>query len=140
MPETTKRILEGYLDEDEAVEEFGKTKQTLRRWRRRGVGPPYVNTPFGAALPDCGGPRLPPPQHRSTSSQDSLKFARRTVARRRGGHRGRQQAAWREKPGRPKTSNAAPPARRLDGIDVRYSTGSRRARVGLSNSTERRAG
>jgi hypothetical protein len=55
MPETTKRILEGYLDEDEAVEEFGKTKQTLRRWRRRGVGPPYVNTPLGPLYPIVEG-------------------------------------------------------------------------------------
>jgi len=51
----SRRILDGYLDEDEAVAEFGKTKQTLRRWRRRGVGPPYVNTPLGPLYPIAEG-------------------------------------------------------------------------------------
>ena len=37
MAEVKKRILEGYLDENEAATEFGKTKQTLRSWRRKRI-------------------------------------------------------------------------------------------------------
>jgi hypothetical protein len=38
MREKPRRILEGYLDEDEAAEEFDKSKQTLRAWRRNSFG------------------------------------------------------------------------------------------------------
>ena len=47
----SRRILEGYLDEDEAVEEFRKSEQTLRRWRRRRIGPPFVDGPLGPLYP-----------------------------------------------------------------------------------------
>jgi hypothetical protein len=50
-----RRILEGYLDEDEAAAEFGKTKQTLRRWRRQRVGPPFVDSPLGPLYPIAEG-------------------------------------------------------------------------------------
>jgi hypothetical protein len=55
MAETTKRILDGYLTQDEAVEEFGKKKQTLRRWRRQRIGPPWVDSPLGPLYPIAEG-------------------------------------------------------------------------------------
>jgi hypothetical protein len=57
MAETEKprRILEGYLDEDEAAEEFDKSKQTLRSWRRKRIGPPWVDSPLGPLYPIAEG-------------------------------------------------------------------------------------
>jgi hypothetical protein len=55
MSETTKHILEGYLDEDEAAQEFGKAKQTLRSWRRKRIGPPWVDSPLGPLYPIAEG-------------------------------------------------------------------------------------
>ena len=55
IAEVKKRILEGYLDEDEAATEFGKTKQTLRSWRRKRIGPPWVDSPLGALYPIAEG-------------------------------------------------------------------------------------
>ena len=40
--------LDQWLTEDEAAAAAGKTKRTLRQWRRRGVGPPY--TRFGRTI------------------------------------------------------------------------------------------
>jgi hypothetical protein len=34
--------LDEWLSEEEAAAAAGKTVRTLRQWRRRGVGPPYV--------------------------------------------------------------------------------------------------
>ena len=40
--------LDEWLSEDEAAAAAGKTKRTLRQWRRRGVGPPYAR--FGRTI------------------------------------------------------------------------------------------
>jgi hypothetical protein len=53
--EKPRRILEGYLDGDEAVEEFRKSEQTLRRWRRQRIGPPFVDGPLGPLYPIAEG-------------------------------------------------------------------------------------
>jgi hypothetical protein len=34
--------LDEFLTEEEAAAAIGKSLRTLRQWRRRGVGPPYV--------------------------------------------------------------------------------------------------
>ena len=34
--------LDEWLSEEEAAAAVGKTVRTLRQWRRKGVGPPYV--------------------------------------------------------------------------------------------------
>jgi Helix-turn-helix domain len=34
--------LDEFLSEEEAVAAIGKSLRTLRQWRRRGIGPPYV--------------------------------------------------------------------------------------------------
>jgi hypothetical protein len=41
MPQTRK-VLDGYLNEDEQAAEFGVVKRTLRSWRQKGEGGPYV--------------------------------------------------------------------------------------------------
>jgi hypothetical protein len=35
-------VLRDLMSEEEAAAEVGKTVRTLRQWRKRGVGPPYV--------------------------------------------------------------------------------------------------
>jgi hypothetical protein len=50
-----KRILDGYVDEDELAQEFAVTVQTLRRWRRRKQGPPWVKGPGGVIYPIAEG-------------------------------------------------------------------------------------
>jgi hypothetical protein len=35
-------LLEGFLTEAELGEALGKTQRTLRAWRQRGIGPPYI--------------------------------------------------------------------------------------------------
>jgi hypothetical protein len=52
-----KRILDGYVDEDELAQEFEVTVQTLRRWRRRKTGPPWVRGPGGVIYPIAEGRR-----------------------------------------------------------------------------------
>jgi hypothetical protein len=37
-----KRLLDGYLNEDEQAAELGVVKRTLRSWRQKGEGGPYV--------------------------------------------------------------------------------------------------
>jgi hypothetical protein len=37
-----RRLLEGYLDEDEHAAELNVVKRTLRSWRQKGEGPPYI--------------------------------------------------------------------------------------------------
>jgi hypothetical protein len=37
-----KRLLDGYLNEDEQAAELGVVKRTLRSWRQKGEGSPYV--------------------------------------------------------------------------------------------------
>jgi hypothetical protein len=37
-----RRLLDGYLNEDEQAAELGVVKRTLRSWRQRGEGGPYV--------------------------------------------------------------------------------------------------
>jgi Helix-turn-helix domain len=34
--------LDEFLSEEEAAAAIGKSLRTLRQWRRRGIGPPYV--------------------------------------------------------------------------------------------------
>ena len=36
------RLLDGYLNEDEQAAELGVVKRTLRSWRQRGEGGPYL--------------------------------------------------------------------------------------------------
>jgi hypothetical protein len=50
-----KRILDGYVDEEELAQEFEVTVQTLRRWRRRKIGPPWVRGPGGVIYPVAEG-------------------------------------------------------------------------------------
>ena len=45
------RILDGYVDEQDLAQEFEVTVQTVRRWRRRKQGPPWVKTPGGVRYP-----------------------------------------------------------------------------------------
>jgi len=45
------RVLEGYADESELAAEFNVAVQTLRSWRRRGAGPPWVKGPGGILYP-----------------------------------------------------------------------------------------
>jgi hypothetical protein len=52
---TERTLLSGYLDEDEAAREFRRTKQTLRRWRRQKIGPPWADTPAGPFYPIADG-------------------------------------------------------------------------------------
>ncbi len=42
-----ERILAGYADEKELAKEFDVSIQTLRTWRRKGKGPPWVKAPGG---------------------------------------------------------------------------------------------
>jgi hypothetical protein len=35
-------VLDEFLSEKEAAVAIGKSLRTLRQWRRRGIGPPYV--------------------------------------------------------------------------------------------------
>jgi hypothetical protein len=35
-------VLKDLMSEEETAAEVGKTVRTLRQWRKRGVGPPYV--------------------------------------------------------------------------------------------------
>jgi Helix-turn-helix domain len=37
-----RSVLDGLATEDELSAEIKKTKRTLREWRQRGVGPPFV--------------------------------------------------------------------------------------------------
>jgi hypothetical protein len=37
-----ERLLDGYLNEDEQAAELGVVKRTLRSWRQKGEGGPYV--------------------------------------------------------------------------------------------------
>jgi hypothetical protein len=41
MPQV-RRLLDGYLNEDEQAAELGVVKRTLRSWRQKGEGGPYV--------------------------------------------------------------------------------------------------
>jgi hypothetical protein len=44
-----RRVLDGYLSEKELAAEIGRSIVTLRLWRRKGDGPPFVRimkTPF----------------------------------------------------------------------------------------------
>jgi hypothetical protein len=50
-----ERILDGYVDEEELAQEFEVTVQTLRRWRRRKIGPPWVRGPGGVIYPIAEG-------------------------------------------------------------------------------------
>jgi len=36
------RLLANHLDEDEQAAELGVTTRTLRSWRQRGYGPPFI--------------------------------------------------------------------------------------------------
>jgi hypothetical protein len=38
----TGRLLDGYLNEDEQAAELGVVKRTLRSWRQKGEGGPYL--------------------------------------------------------------------------------------------------
>jgi hypothetical protein len=38
----TRKLLEAYLNEDEQAEELHVVKRTLRSWRQKGEGAPYV--------------------------------------------------------------------------------------------------
>ncbi len=51
MSEQEKRFLAGYLTADEFAAEIKRTEQTLRRWRRKKRGPPYVEGPGGVLYP-----------------------------------------------------------------------------------------
>lgn len=42
-----QRVLEEFATEEELAQEFKVTVQTLRRWRRRKVGPPWLRGPGG---------------------------------------------------------------------------------------------
>lgn len=58
MGDVAKRaLLSGYLKEDEAAEEFERSVQTLRRWRRQRIGPPWADTPAGPPLYPIEGGR-----------------------------------------------------------------------------------
>jgi hypothetical protein len=50
-----KRILDDYVDEEELAQEFEVTVGTLRRWRRRKIGPPWVRGPGGVIYPIAEG-------------------------------------------------------------------------------------
>ena len=54
MPQSG-RLLDGYLNEEEEASAFGVVTRTLRSWRQRGEGPPYVKVGRQVFYPIDGG-------------------------------------------------------------------------------------
>jgi hypothetical protein len=48
------RLLDGYLNEDEEAAELGVVKRTLRSWRQKGEGAPYVKVGKQVFYPIAG--------------------------------------------------------------------------------------
>jgi hypothetical protein len=46
-----ERILAGYVDEAAVAEEFDVSVQTVRRWRRQKIGPPFAKVGSGVLYP-----------------------------------------------------------------------------------------
>jgi transposase-like protein len=55
IAEHARVLLNGYVDEEDLAQEFGVTKQTVRRWRRQMRGPPWGLTPGGVRYPIAEG-------------------------------------------------------------------------------------
>jgi hypothetical protein len=51
----SERLLGGYLNEDEEASALGVVTRTLRSWRQRGEGPPYVKVGRQVFYPIDGG-------------------------------------------------------------------------------------
>ena len=37
-----KRLLDGYLSENELAEQLGRARRTLQEWRAKRIGPPFT--------------------------------------------------------------------------------------------------